>query len=119
MPHLLVPELRTALCETRARRLVTLNVGTADRETGGYRSADLLVALRAHAPDFAVDVVLADPRSAADRDALHLASAALGAELVVTPVVSTDNPAVHDPLRLAAAYRDVLGRPRDTSVPAS
>src|SRR4051812_9072890 len=39
MPHLLVPGLRTALCETPARRLVTLNVGTADQETGGYRSA--------------------------------------------------------------------------------
>jgi uncharacterized cofD-like protein len=112
MPHLLVPELRTALCDTPARRLVTLNVGTADRETGGYRSADLLAALGAHAPDFRVDVVLADPRSAGDLPALEQASKALGAQLLVTPVVSSDDPAVHDPLRLAAAYRDVLGRPR-------
>ena len=115
MPHLLVPELRTALCETPARRLVTLNVGTSDRETGGYRSADLLAALSAHAADFRVDVVLADPRSAVDLDPLHRASAALGAELVVTPVASSDDPGVHDPLRLAAAYRDVLGRPRGSS----
>jgi uncharacterized cofD-like protein len=115
MPHLLLPELRTALCETPARRLVTLNVGSSDRETGGYRSADLLAALGAHAPDLAVDVVLADPRSAADRDALHRASAALGAELVVTPVASSHDPGVHDPLRLAAAYRDVLGRSRGRS----
>ena len=115
MPHLLVPELRSALCETRARRLVTLNVGTSDRETGGYRSADLLAALGAHAPDLRVDVVLADPRSAVDRDPLHRASAALGAELVVTPVASPDDPGVHDPLRLAAAYRDLLGRPRGSS----
>jgi uncharacterized cofD-like protein len=115
MPHLLVPELRNALCETRARRLVTLNVGTSDRETGGYRSADLLAALSAHAADFRVDVVLADPRSAVDLDPLHRASAALGAELVVTPVASPDDPGVHDPLRLAAAYRDVLGRARGSS----
>jgi hypothetical protein len=91
---------------------VTLNVGTADRETGGYRPADLLAALGAHAPDFRVDVVLADPRSAGDLPALERASTALGARLLVTPVVSSDDPAVHDPLRLAAAYRDVLGRPR-------
>jgi uncharacterized cofD-like protein len=114
MPHLLVPELRDALCETSARRLVTLNVGTADRETGGYRSADLLAALGAHAPELRVDVVLADSRSAVERDGLEAASAALGAQLVVGPVVSSQNPAVHDPLRLAAAYRDVLGRPRAT-----
>jgi uncharacterized cofD-like protein len=115
MPHLLVPELRNALCETGARRLVTLNVGTSDRETGGYRSADLLAALSAHAADFRVDVVLADPRSAVDLDPLQRASAALGAELVVTPVASPDDPGVHDPLRLAAAYRDVLGRSRGSS----
>jgi uncharacterized cofD-like protein len=114
MPHLLVPELRDALCETSARRLVTLNVGTADRETGGYRSADLLAALGAHAPELRVDVVLADSHSAVERDGLEAASAALGAQLVVGPVVSSQNPAVHDPLRLAAAYRDVLGRPRAT-----
>jgi uncharacterized cofD-like protein len=115
MPHLLVPELRDALCETSARRLVTLNVGTADRETGGYRSADLLAALSAHAPELRVDVVLADSLLAVERDGLEAASAALGAQLVVGPVVSSHNPAVHDPLRLAAAYRDVLGRPRSTT----
>ena len=119
MPHLLVPDLRDALCETTARRLVTLNVGTADRETGGYRSADLLAALRAHAPQFRVDVVLADSHSAVEREALHEASAALGAELLVSPVVSSHDPGVHDPLRLAAAYRDVLGRPGDGADPAS
>ena len=119
MPHLLVPELRSALCETPARRLVTLNVGTADRETGGYRPADLLAALGTHAPDLRVDVVLADPQGADDRPTLERASAALGAQLVVSPVVSSHNPAVHDPLRLAAAYRDVLGRPRSRTVPAS
>lgn len=119
MPHLLVPDLRDALCETTARRLVTLNVGTADRETGGYRSADLLVALRAHAPQFRVDVVLADSHSAVEREALQEASAALGAQLLVSPVVSSHDPGVHDPLRLAAAYRDVLGRPGDGADPAS
>jgi uncharacterized cofD-like protein len=119
MPHLLVPDLRDALCETSARRLVTLNVGTADRETGGYRSADLLVALRAHAPQFRVDVVLADSRSAVEREALQEASAALGAQLLVSPVVSSHDPGVHDPLRLAAAYRDVLGRPPEGADPGA
>jgi len=119
MPHLLVPQLRSALCETPARRLVTLNVGTADRETGGYRPADLLAALSAHAPDLRVDVVLADPQGADDRPSLLRACTALGAQLVVSPVVSSHDPAVHDPLRLAAAYRDVLGRPRTGPVPAS
>jgi uncharacterized cofD-like protein len=107
MPHLLVPDLRQALCETSARRLVTLNLA-ADDETGALSAADLLDALRQHAPSFRADVVLADPAVVADRDQLERAAVRLGAEVVVAPVAEPGRRGVHDPLRLAAAYRDVL-----------
>jgi uncharacterized cofD-like protein len=107
MPHLLVPGLRDALCDTAAHRLVTLNL-TADDETGGLSAADLLDALQQHAPAFRADVVLADPAVATRRRELEQAADRLGATLVVSTVAQPGHRAVHDPLRLAAAYRDVL-----------
>ncbi len=107
MPHLLVPDLRDAVCETSARRLVTLNL-TADDETGGRSAADLLDALAQHAPAFRADVVLADPAVSSLRRELEAAADRLGASLVVSPVAQPGHRGVHDPLRLAAAYRDVL-----------
>ena len=54
-------------------------------------------------------VVLADPSAVVDAASLRSAAEDLGAELVVSPVAVTGNPGVHDPLRLAAALRDVIG----------
>ena len=95
------------MCETSAKRLVTLNL-TADDETGALSAADLLDALTQHAPQFRADVVLADPAVAFRRQELEDAAARLGATLVVSSVAHPGRPGVHDPLRLAAAYRDVL-----------
>jgi uncharacterized cofD-like protein len=107
MPHLLVPELRDALCQTSARRCVTLNL-VPDDETGGLSPQQLLWALVEHAPELTADVVLVDPTVADDRVGLTAAAGRLGATLVVSPVAQPGHQGVHDPLRLAAAYRDVL-----------
>jgi uncharacterized cofD-like protein len=107
MPHLLVPDLRDALCHTSAKRLVTLNLTTED-ETSELSSADLVDTLTQHAPSFRADVVLADPTSVTRRDELERAAGRLGARLVISDVAEPGRQGVHDPLRLAAAYRDVL-----------
>jgi uncharacterized cofD-like protein len=107
MPHLLVPELSDAICETSAKRLITLNL-IDEEETGGFTGADLLDALREHAPALRADVVLADPTMISDRRKLEDAAERLGAMLAVFSVGQPGRPGVHDPLRLAAAYRDVL-----------
>ena len=108
LPHLLVPGLRAALNETSARRALTLNVQMQTTETLGFTAARHLEVLAAHAPDFHLDVVLADPGVVDDRDRVEAAAARLGAELVVANVVAPDRPTVHDVLRLAAAYRDIV-----------
>ncbi|GAA4355335.1 gluconeogenesis factor YvcK family protein [Angustibacter luteus] len=107
MPHLLVPDLADALCTTSAKTLITLNL-VDEKETGGFSGADLLDAVREHQPDLRADVVLADPSMVADRRHLEDAAARLGASLAVFSVAQTGRAGVHDPLRLAAAYRDVL-----------
>ena len=107
MPHLLVPELADALCTTSAKRLITLNL-VDEEETGGFSGADLLDAVaraparpagrrRAGRP---VDGRGPAPAGGRGRPA--------GRQLAVFSVAQTGRPGVHDPLRLAAAYRDVL-----------
>jgi uncharacterized cofD-like protein len=108
LPHLLVPALRDALHDTHARRMLTLNVEHAG-ETAGFSAANHLETLADHAPRLRLDVVLADPGVVDDDQALRRAAARLGAEVVVAPVAKRGEPGHHDSLRLAAAYRDILG----------
>ena len=107
MPHLLVPELSAALHRTRARRCVTLNL-RPESEDEGMTCYEHLCALQAHAPDLRIDVVVADPGSIEDLDALQVKAREMGAEVVLRQVQVGDGTARHDALRLAAAYRDAF-----------
>ncbi|ADG74840.1 protein of unknown function UPF0052 and CofD [Cellulomonas flavigena DSM 20109] len=107
LPHLLVPELRGALVTTTARVVVTLNL-TPDDETAGMRAVDHLEVLRAHAPELRIHAVVADPASVEDVGELAELCSATGARLLVRQVRRGGRSAVHDPLRLAAALRDVV-----------
>lgn len=109
IPHLLVPELAGALVETRARRILTMNLSRTG-ETSGFAPWRHIEAVAEHAPTLRLDVVLADPHFVRD-DREHLArfAASLGAELVVADVAMRDGTARHDPLRLASAYAEVMG----------
>jgi len=106
--HLLVPELARALHETDARICVTLNLATERGETQGLTATDHLEALHRHAPGLRVDAVLADPSAVEDVDELAAAAATMGAKLLMRQLRRGDGSAQHDPLRLAAAYRDVF-----------
>jgi uncharacterized cofD-like protein len=108
MPHLLVPELSAALHRTAARRCLTLNLSAETGETPGMGAHDHLVALRRHAPDLRIDVVVADPSAIDDVAALQDAAAAMGGHLLLRQVRVGDGTPCHDPLRLAAAYRDAF-----------
>ena len=108
IPHLLVPELSDALHATRAHRALTLNLSAQAGETSGYGACDHVVALADHAPDLRIDVVIADPVTVEDVDALTAAAGRLGAQVLLRQVRKASAPAKHDPLRLAAAYRDAF-----------
>ncbi|MFD2080590.1 conserved hypothetical protein, cofD-related [Actinopolymorpha cephalotaxi] len=106
--HLLVPELAAALHETKARRILTLNLAPQAGETRGFSPERHLEVLAAHAPDLRVDVVVADDAFVADHPALVDATTRLGAELVLADVAWTDGSPKHDPQRLARVYAKVL-----------
>lgn len=116
LPHLLVPSLAAALAETRARRLVALNLVPQPGETEGFSPDRHLEVLAEHAPSLTVDVVLADSAAVAGaEDELKHAAGLLHATLVLSDVAAPDG-VKHDPVRLADAYRQVFGGVRDLIV---
>jgi uncharacterized cofD-like protein len=109
LPHLLVPELATALVGTRARRLVALNLAPQPGETEGFSPHAHLEVLADHAPDLAIDVVLADRAAARDSiSELEKAAGRLGARLVLADLAVADGSPRHDPRRLAGAFARIF-----------
>ncbi|MFC7406743.1 gluconeogenesis factor YvcK family protein [Georgenia alba] len=108
IPHLYVPELGDALHTTPARRALTVNLSPQVGETDGMTTADHVRTLAQTAPDFRIDVVLADPSAVEDLDDLADAAASLGARVLLRQIRVGDGTPRHDPLRLAAAYRDAF-----------
>ncbi len=109
LPHLLVPQLASALIATPARRLVTLNLAPQPGETEGFSPHAHLEVLASHAPDLTIDVVLAD-RAAARETTTELGRAAdlLGGRLVLADLAVADRPDRHDPRLLAGAFAQVF-----------
>jgi uncharacterized cofD-like protein len=109
IPHLLVPDMLKALTMTDARRIVTLNMSPQHGETEGFSPETHLEVFGAHAPDLAVDVVLAARRALeSGRPSLQGAAESLGARLVIAHLGNDQSIPTHDPQRLAAAYRSIF-----------
>ncbi len=108
LPHLLVPDLRSALVGTPARRIVCLNLAEQAGETSGFTPQEHLQVLDAHASDLRLDVVLADVDAVPDEQALRAAVEDGGGRLVLAPVARGDGTPRHDPTRLAAAFEQIL-----------
>ncbi|MDO5700332.1 MAG: uridine diphosphate-N-acetylglucosamine-binding protein YvcK [Bowdeniella nasicola] len=106
LPHLLVPDLAAAIRESAATRVIVMNLAAQDSETAELSPADHLHVLLDHDPQLRCDVVIADPLAVQDPDRLVCAAHDLGGQVLFRQVRSADHPAIHDPLRLAAAIRD-------------
>ncbi len=109
MPTLLVPELRRALVETSARRLLVLNLQEQVGETEGLSPADHLEVLAAHAPELRLDAVLVDDSMMGDEQALRSTAARFGARLHTGPLARDEARDQHDPHRLATVFASVVG----------
>jgi uncharacterized cofD-like protein len=110
LPHLLVPELAGALVETKARRVVVLNLAAQPGETSGFSPHRHLDVLRAHAPELAVDVVVADEARVEKPERLAAAAEAMGGRTVLAPLAVRDGTPRHDPELLAAAFDRIFRR---------
>jgi len=108
IPHLLLPELRRALVQSSARKVVTLNLEPQAGETDGFAPETHLEVLAEHAPDLKLDVVLADRASVVDHAKLTEVAQSLGADLVIADLAVGDGTPRHDPVKLANAYAGFL-----------
>jgi uncharacterized cofD-like protein len=120
LPHLKVPELAGALIDTKARRMLALNLAPQPGETDDFSPQAHLEVLRAHAPELSFDVVLADRDVVDDAPALDKAVRELGGTLLLADVAAADGSPKHDPERLGQAFAQIFlrrdlaaGNPRD------
>lgn len=108
MPTLLVPGLRDALVQTRAKRILVLNLHEQEGETMGLTPTDHLEVLAAHAPELRLDAIIADTALVDTRGTLEATARSLGARLFSSDVADRPGSDQHDPGRLAAAFGRVM-----------
>jgi len=126
IPHVLVPELASALQATSARRALVLNLAAEPGETAGFSVERHIHVLAQHAPGFMVDEIIVDAArvpSEREREQLSRTATILGAGVQFAEVSRPGTP-LHDPARLAAALEGVRlrglepgGAPRQPAVP--
>lgn len=107
--HLLLPELHAALVQTRARKVVVLNLVPQPGETAGYSPEQHLDVLCRHAPELKVDAVIADKTSVPTPAGLRRAAAAMGAHVLMVDVADPDVAGRHRPDALAVSVAQALG----------
>ncbi|VEG54538.1 Uncharacterised protein family UPF0052 [Mycolicibacterium aurum] len=112
IPHVLVPQLVTALQATPARRALVLNLAAEPGETAGFSVERHIHVLAQHAPGFTVHDIIVDSArvpSERERDQLRRTASILDAHVEFADVSRPGTP-LHDPARLAAALEGVRRR---------
>jgi uncharacterized cofD-like protein len=112
IPHVLVPQLASALQSSPARRALVLNLVAEPGETAGFSVERHIHVLSQHAPAFTVhDIIVDSSRVPGDREREQLRRTAniLEAHVEFADVSRPGTP-LHDPARLAAALEGVLLR---------
>ncbi len=107
LPHLIVPDLHTALAATQARRLLVFNLA-ADSETPLMRNIDFLHSFMNYAPDIRLDAALLDLQAVGVEQEFFALAQQCGLQVLQRNIVDPKNLLCHDPLYLAAAYRELF-----------
>lgn len=108
LPHLMIPEIAEAIRTSPARRCITTNLSVGAQEAEGMTSLDMLDVLLEHADRCRFDALVADPTTLDDALELAQAAKARGIRALLRQVSVGDGRPHHDPVRLAAAYRDLF-----------
>ncbi|MCT1384893.1 uridine diphosphate-N-acetylglucosamine-binding protein YvcK [Brachybacterium sp. p3-SID1565] len=108
LPHLMIPEIAEAIRASAARRCITMNLSVGQQEAEGMTSQNLLDAVLEHAAGTRFDALIADPTALEDASELAQAAQRRGLRVLLRQVSVGDGSPNHDPVRLAAAYRDLF-----------
>lgn len=115
LPHLLIPDIVTALNETKAPIVVILNLSPEAGETPGFTTERHIHVFNQHAPGLNVDMFLVDDGTdytEGERTYLTRTAEQAGARMVFADLREIDGNGEpmnrHDPEKLAAAITDAL-----------
>ena len=109
LPHLLVPAQRDAIVKSKAKKILLLNLDTADKSAGeyaGYSPLEHLRILTTYAPEIHFDCVILDSSAEGQEElARHLST--IGSELVVADLRSAGSPLHHDVKKLGQLFAHI------------
>ena len=108
LPHLMIPEIAEAIRTSPARVCITTNLSVGAQEAEGMTSQDMLEVLVNTSQGCRFDALLADPTTLDDAIELAEDARSRGIKTLLRQVSVGDGTPHHDPVRLAAAYRDLF-----------
>lgn len=112
LPHLLVPTQRQALVESKAQRIVLLNLDAVPEISGneyaGYTPEEHLGLIRRYAPDFKADYVIADYSVVRDRQSLENQVREMGGQLVAADLRKAVGSVHHDVEKLTSVFGHII-----------
>lgn len=115
LPHLLLKEQRDAICRSKGKKIVILNLDAAPEMSGeelaGSSPAEHLRQLHRYAPELRIDVALADQSILAHDDLARELSTLvgqLGGQLIVRDLATHPGSKDHDPEKLTSVFAHIF-----------
>jgi len=110
MPHLLLPELGTAISRSAAKKIMIFNMPepASNDEFAGYSIEEHLELVLRYVPDLKLAYGIVDRTALTPDSNLQVMIEGLGGELVAADLVSAENPQHLDPKHLALPFSHLL-----------
>jgi len=112
LPHLMVPAQREAIVNSKATKIVLLNLDANSLNSGdeyaGYSAEDHLHLLQKYAPELKVDYVIADSDVVTDRSSLENLVQSLGGSLISADLSMGPGSSAHDVRKLTPVLAHII-----------
>jgi uncharacterized cofD-like protein len=112
LPHLMVPAQRDAIVNSKAKKVLLLNLDanvlTSGDEYAGYSAEDHLQLFHKYAPKLKVDYVIADSDVVIDRPALENIVQSLGGSLISADLSMGPGSSAHDVRKLTPVLAHIV-----------
>jgi uncharacterized cofD-like protein len=121
LPHLMVPQQRDALVAAKAKKILVLNLDSAESggatpnlikgsgEYAGYTATEHIEILHTYAPDLRFDLIVADQSVVAGSDQLQNHLSSTGGELLIADLRDQRFLVHHDPKKLTSLFAHIAG----------
>ena len=114
LPHLLVVEQRQALTQSKAKRIILLNLDAHPNSSGdefaGHEPEEHLNLIHHYAPEMACDYVIADTVVVRNRASLAEKVAQMGGKLIVADLSKAPGSIHHDGEKLVSVFGNIFAQ---------